>query len=678
MKSSIGNRIAGLAEIGNIRRCNFYVCYHPDDESVYSVLSAEIERIGQSALFRGIVGSSDGGFVETLELKAANLLVLIVSNSSLGESHTLLSSTMKIASEMNIPVLPILIDDCSTQAINGLFEGRHCFSLNTRHKLDQSLSNRLERYLISLYTCDNKTISRINGTAFRKRIFVSYRRGDKEQVQAFLRKLQDDDRFVDVALWWDACLTPGEDFTEELSQNISSCDVFLLCVTNNTFEKGNYILTSELPLAIKRNIPIVSVELELSNHYEGSEISRVIGKLYTEEEALERIEEIIPHVESILEFSPEKSYLLSRAYWLGINTEINYSLAVLLNDLAVEGKHKQAKDLHAIMEEYGHGERRNIENALTWKRQKVMYLRNRAKRTSEVSDIVALCGALFELADIQLTSPNVDEKSGRWKDPGTTRIEDLAWSSDRTITTGKAYAVDSLREIIMICRPLCETYLKNSDCICALAHAYNKLAWLLYQAYRRIALFMNEALDYALSLENMFKDIEIIEDERLQRVFYEDFLSWQKRLGMQINSGTSAVQRMRGENYELICRLAETVDMPDVERRSWNKRSCEFAWFCLLRNQTGIDNVFWGNRLRDACNRVTNMLEYEGRNEEAENVYRMFFAGEISKHISGKHELHRELRDDLCDYGFRRLMELYMNTENYEKVKELLGQKMKH
>ena len=146
---------------------------------------------------------------------------------------------------------------------------------------------------------------------------------------------------------------------------------------------------------------------------------------------------------------------------------------------------------------------------------------------------------------------------------------------------------------------------------------------------------------------------------------------------MLINSDFSAIRRMRGENYELICRLAETVNMPYTERSAWNKLSCEYAWSCLLQNRTETDNVFWGNRLRDACDRVTNMLEYEGRNEEAENVYRMLYTGEISKHILGTHEWHHELRDDLCDYGFRRLMELYMNTENYEKAKDMLEQKIK-
>ncbi len=690
MKRNMGVRFAGLVKPSNIHRRNFYICYHPDDKGTYSVLSAEIARIGGSALFRGTVGSLDAPFSETLELSAASLLVMIVSNSSLSESNTHLAPALKIAREMNIPVLPILVDDCSAQDINGLFDGRHCFSLNKQHKLDQALSNRLEKYLLSLYACDDKTISRINEAAFRKRIFVSYRRRDKEQVQAFLRKLQADDRLVDVALWWDACLTPNEVFTEELSQSISASDVFLLCVTNNTFEKGNYILTSELPLALKQNIPIVPVELGTSNYYEDSDLSGIIGRLYTEVDAVDRIEEIIPPVEGLSIFSPEKCYLLSRAYWLGIGTEINYSLAVLLNDLAAERKYKKAIDLQVIMEEYGHGERRNIENALTWKQKKVMYLRNRARRTKETRDVVALCVALFELVDIQLTSPNVDEKNGRWKDPGTTRIEDLAWSSDRTIATGVSYAVDGLREIINTCKPLCEPYLENSDCTCALAHAYSKLSWLLYQSYRCIlwagdgefkddlsALFMNEALDYALSLETLLKDIESTENTRLQEVFYHDFLSWQKRLGMLINSGFSAVQRMRGENYELICRLAETVDMPCTERRAWNKRACEYAWSCMLQNRAGIDNVFWINRLRDACDRVTNMLEYEGRNDEAENVYRMFYAGEISKHILGTHEWHHELRDDLCDYGFRRLMELYMNTENYEKARMMFEHKMK-
>ena len=67
MKNSIGARIAGLKKTSNIHRRKFYICYHPDDKGTYSTLSAEIERIGRSALFRGAVGSKESLFIETLE-----------------------------------------------------------------------------------------------------------------------------------------------------------------------------------------------------------------------------------------------------------------------------------------------------------------------------------------------------------------------------------------------------------------------------------------------------------------------------------------------------------------------------------------------------------------------------------------------------------------------------------
>ena len=89
MKRNMRVRFSGLVKPSNIHRRNFYICYHPDDKGTYSVLSAEIEHIGESALFRGTVGSLDAPFSETLELSAASLLVMIVfmDNSLRDSAH---------------------------------------------------------------------------------------------------------------------------------------------------------------------------------------------------------------------------------------------------------------------------------------------------------------------------------------------------------------------------------------------------------------------------------------------------------------------------------------------------------------------------------------------------------------------------------------------------------------
>ena len=280
-----------------------------------------------------------------------------------------------------------------------------------------------------------------------------------------------------------------------------------------------------------------------------------------------------------------------------------------------------------------------------------------------------------------MTSPNAE------KDPGTTRIADLARNSDRTIATGMANAVDSLREIIEVCGPLCNPWSENIVCACILAHVYRKLSFLLETSgcHASVAggssgeewmmLLMKEALEYALALEEMLNEVETSADKNLQAEFYSTFLSWYKKQGMLSDSGSNAVQRMRAGNYRLLCSIVDQVNMPYDESRKWNQRLCEYVWHCL-HGSAEADSIFWGNMLMDACRDITNMLKKEGQTEKAETISRKFLMGEISGLIKGNSEVHWRLRATLQEAGFQWLMELYLSVGKYEKAKMLLEWKL--
>ena len=665
------------------RKCSIFICYHPNDEGAYEMLSAEIDHIGESALFKNTTGDVNVWLDETTDLSEAGLLLLIVSNASLSKRDEIIFPTLEFAEEKNIPILPVLIDDCPADNINNVLGGRHCFSFNEERALDRDLSNRLEEFL-SIYICDSSLASRIQRTAFRKQVFVSYRRKERKRVQAFLKKIQADDRFIDVALWRDVCLTPGEVFTEELAQSISSSDVFLLCVTDSVFESGNYILANELPLAIRCKIPIVPVELSASVCHKISEINEIADKLYSEDDALDRIDEVIPHTESLLDFSAEKSYLLGRAYWLGVGTEINYDRAVCLNQQAMECNYEEAKRLNDIMKIYRHGARRNIENALTWCEYKTAYLRKRAKQTERKKDILALCEALFGLANVYLTSPNEN------KDPGTTQIKDQGQDYGRIIRTSKGCGLCCWQEIIEICEPLYKASSDNIPIACALIGAYMKASELLYSGfghnqwtgdvkYNHMAceVFLDQALTYSLALEKIFEGIDNSNDSIFKDTFLSELLVWQKKVGLTFGEGMMAFDRIRGENYERICLLLDRINVLEIKNREWSVLFCKYAWSRLLKNPRGLENIFWGNKLLYACDRITGILEYEEQIEKAEKIYRMFFSGEISKHIDDTGEWSLQLREDLQEFGYRRLVALYTDVGEFQQVADLLRWKLK-
>ncbi len=92
----------------------------------------------------------------------------------------------------------------------------------------------------------------------KRKIFISYRHSDEELLplcQALAKHILKE---LDVAIWRDSGLTAGKKYDEEIAWAITNADALILLLTPN-ITKSQYVLETEIPLAISRQIPIIPV-----------------------------------------------------------------------------------------------------------------------------------------------------------------------------------------------------------------------------------------------------------------------------------------------------------------------------------------------------------------------------------------------------------------------------------
>lgn len=94
----------------------------------------------------------------------------------------------------------------------------------------------------------------------RQKIFISHKKTDS-MVHDLCKKLKDSILdSVDCAVWYDAQLTPGLNYDEEIRYAIKKSNVVVLLVTDNILE-SEYIWEKEIPYALEFDHPIIPVRI---------------------------------------------------------------------------------------------------------------------------------------------------------------------------------------------------------------------------------------------------------------------------------------------------------------------------------------------------------------------------------------------------------------------------------
>lgn len=91
-------------------------------------------------------------------------------------------------------------------------------------------------------------------------VFISYRKKDKDSLDALVSqigKFAGSDR---VNVWYDLIISPGENYSQSIMRELRECDLFVLLVTPSILETGNYVHRVEYKEAKELGKRIIAVE----------------------------------------------------------------------------------------------------------------------------------------------------------------------------------------------------------------------------------------------------------------------------------------------------------------------------------------------------------------------------------------------------------------------------------
>lgn len=338
-----------------------FLAMHATDHPVlFEDVSKTVLSLSDCALMFCDPNIRDDIPVTKTELQQMQAFVAIITDSFLNEEGRIIQLLTDLAESENIPLLPILTDEALAAGYTAAFGDRQYQTAFSRKKDNNYYINRSLAQLKPFFNsiiADSKTIKRIRENFFAK-VFISYRRSDQRLVSELKNWItcDKDSELSEVAYWYDEFLTPGEDFNATIMTALKKCDVFLLLMTPRMLEKGNYVLTTELPAAQQLQKIIVPVEVEAIDRTEfkrlyGNEIASTLievrypenyfirgmggsgsgsamglnfpgeeGKLFTQGrlKLRDRLSELLQN-KIRQEGSPEHNYLMGLAYIYGID-----------------------------------------------------------------------------------------------------------------------------------------------------------------------------------------------------------------------------------------------------------------------------------------------------------------------------------------------------------------------
>ena len=265
------------------------------------------------------------------ELRETSLLVLIVSKALLGTAMTKEPLEVRIAKRLKLPILPIALDSELFPAFTKLMGAVHGIAINDE-EYRINLKAQLDNFIVP-----DELLHKILNDAFSTQMFLSYRKKDIDEARKFMETFHGIHGLESTSIWYDNFLTAGRVFDSEIRASIDKADAFVLLVTPNIAEPGNYVLTEEYPYAVKRGKRIIAVEV-VSTDKEIFEKAYGQVELYIPIQKLEEtLFERFPLIAKEKNLEAEQLYLIGMAYIRGIAVERNVELGLsVLQKIAVK------------------------------------------------------------------------------------------------------------------------------------------------------------------------------------------------------------------------------------------------------------------------------------------------------------------------------------------------------
>ena len=131
---------------------------------------------------------------------------------------------------------------------------------------------------LSFRTREDPVTKEMVSSTDKRRVFISYRHSDENTLPScsvLIRLILEQ---YDVAVWYDAGLTAGAEYDEEIKEAIRQSDAFILILSINILS-SSYIWAEEVPYAKEMQVPIIPIQAGLSMD-DIPEVEKRVGKIH--------------------------------------------------------------------------------------------------------------------------------------------------------------------------------------------------------------------------------------------------------------------------------------------------------------------------------------------------------------------------------------------------------------
>lgn len=236
----------------------------PKGKHYLFVHAAAEDKAAQERLVKMVLDTKDGknyavwcsddpvavfGELGSGDLGAMSVFIVLVSPEylQLCERHAPVDSSgstfIDLLARQGVAVLPVFTSAAAIAPFNRLFGDLHGISL-TLPEAPRLLEEQLRSFLP-----DDDLRELILSEAFDGRLFLSYRKKDKEHIQRIMAAIHDTDAAGSASIWFDEFLVAGREFNDEIRSKLTESDAMVLVVTPSLLEPTNYVHDVEYRIA---------------------------------------------------------------------------------------------------------------------------------------------------------------------------------------------------------------------------------------------------------------------------------------------------------------------------------------------------------------------------------------------------------------------------------------------
>ena len=344
------------------------------------------------------------------DLSQMSVLVLVVSSDYLFSESFARDVLYVYAVKHMIPILPIVTEVGLESEFNKIFGNlQYILWHGEQHDITSiPYVEKLKNNLSQIF-CLDKSRKEFRA-AFDTGVFLSYRKKDRSYAQELMKLIHEDERCQGISIWYDEFLIPGEDFNQNIKNELESSSMMLLVVTPHIVEQDNYIIRTEYPVALSMQKSILPFQMIPTSQNDLDKFYEKFPPTISTEEAYLVHQAIISAVQklglNLLESSAEKEYIRGLAYLKGICVEKNKKIGLKkIIDSAQKGV-PQAMQTLSLMYKNGDSIAYSVEDAVYWQKKYIETITPRYTLSTSIDDAGSLIESYFYLGEIYEQSVN--------------------------------------------------------------------------------------------------------------------------------------------------------------------------------------------------------------------------------------------------------------------------------